>query len=165
MSASDYIAIASAVAAVLSAGIAWRALRYARTQAASAAEAVTEARRAAVAAEQSAQEATRANALAVEANQIAARTNELNTPPEIAWQIAQLGNSKYRLRNIGTATATGVTADPAITDGPAQQLPDNETIYSSGGHDFFAPRVMGPNLTFLSLTWDGHPDPENIPLP
>ena len=168
MEASDIIAIVAAVMAFGGVAVAGWALKYARSQAETAKEALAASQRAATAGERSAEaaatsatEARRSAEAAEEANRIALRALELFEPPAVAWQIEHIRNSAYNLRNVGTQEATGVTVDMSRIDTVNRTLPDGATIAAGDVAEFMLMNAPGA----LYLTWDGQAEPAAVPMP
>lgn len=165
---SDVIAIVATSGTVLSFGVAGWALVYARSQAGTAKDALAASKRAAIAGEKSAeaadkaaQEAQRSAEAAEEANRIAARALELAEPPAVAWQIEPRPYGGYNLRNIGTQTATGVTADASRVSARRHSLPTNATVPAGDAVRF----GLSHPPTALYVTWDGQAEPVAVAIP
>ncbi|MEV6061854.1 hypothetical protein AB0L62_17785 [Nocardia asteroides] len=168
MDTSDIIATVAAVLAFGSAVVAGWALKYARSQAETAKQALAASQRSADAGEKSAeaadkaaQEAQRSADAAEEANRLAARALELSEPPAVAWKIEHYQNSAYTLRNVGTREATGVTVDASRVNGAVRALPDGASIAAGDAVRF----TMMSNPSTLFLTWDGQTEPVAVPMP
>lgn len=168
MDASDIIAIVATSGTVLSFGVAGWALIYARSQAATAKDALAASQRAATAGEHSAEaaatsatEARRSAEAAEEANRIASRALELAEPPAVAWRVEHIQNSAYHLRNVGTEEATGVTVDMSRIDTSHRNLPNGATIAAGDVVRFILSNARGS----LFLSWDGQADPVAVAVP
>ncbi|MEV6362024.1 hypothetical protein [Nocardia asteroides] len=162
MNTSDIIATVAAVMAFGSVGVAGWALKYARSQAETAKQALAASQRSAdageksaVAADKAAQEAQRSAGAAEEANRISARALELSEPPAVAWRVEHITGSAYHLRNVGTQEATGVTVDMSRIDTSHRNLPNGATIAAGDVVRFMLSNARGS----LFLVWDGQAEP------
>ncbi|MFC9473966.1 hypothetical protein ACFTS5_17455 [Nocardia sp. NPDC056952] len=174
MDTSDIIATVAAVMAFGSTGVAGWALKYARSQAETAKQALAESRRAAAAGEKSADaadkaaiEAKRSADAAEESNRIAEEALAASRPADVDWKIEGVNEYRFRLRNIGTQTAANVCADSSRVLCTNENLPDGLTVPRNGGHDFmlFIEMGSGPLPTELYLTWEGQAEPVAVPMP
>lgn len=152
--------------AVISAGVAtWQAseARKARKESARWAE------DSANASVRSADAAERSLAL----QEAAARAAE---PVKVAWRIDLVRNLMYRLRNIGTETATGVTVEDRrggshLSSLPspnplARNLPEGVDIRANQAHDFvLIPVAEYPLPTEVWIRWDGQPEAIAVAIP
>lgn len=164
----DYGDVAAWVAIVVSIGawvVAWRGLKWQRRAALATEKATEAAIRSANAAEKSAALSERAAELQeVQVSEI--RRAPRKKPGDIAWKIEYDHGARYRLRNVGTRTATGVTADPEPFGGLARYLPEDAAVRAGESLEFLLIPV-GQMTTpgELWLTWDGQEEPVAVPIP
>lgn len=143
MTWGDGASIAAAVVAVIAAVAAGRQAVHART--------------AAEAAEKSA--AIAQDALALEQARFEAEH------PSIAFEVEHVSGDKYRLKNTGRETATGVsvTANSPLT----RDLPAGITLRPGEAASFFIfGALQAPVPDAVSVQWDGHNQPPlSVPIP
>lgn len=156
MSIGDAAAWTSAVIAVIAAGISiWQAAgaRKARV------ETVKYAKDSAEAAKRSADAEERSVAL----QEAAARAAE---PPKVAWRVEHVRNQAYRLQNIGTDLASGVTGEVRPDNGLAINLPAGVDLRPWQSHEFVLMNTA--ELTTPSevwVTWNGASGAVAVPIP
>jgi hypothetical protein len=83
----------------------------------------------------------------------------------VRWTLERRGKHSYVLRNVGTATASGVHVDRNRTTPIVRNLPDNATVRPGESVQFLmAPTFGNPLPGEVWVEWDGHP-PLAVPLP
>ncbi|OPG13634.1 hypothetical protein [Microbispora sp. GKU 823] len=162
----DVVAWAALVVSLGAFVVAWRGLKWQRRAAIATEKATEAAIRSANAAEKSA-------ALSEQAAEVPeVEVSEIRNAPrkkpagDITWKIEHVQEAQYRLRNTGTRTATGVTADPEPFGGLARYLPENAAVRAGESLEFLliqAWQVESPGEMWL--TWDGQDEPVAVPIP
>ncbi|MFI6296847.1 hypothetical protein ACIBEJ_35020 [Nonomuraea sp. NPDC050790] len=83
----------------------------------------------------------------------------------VRWQIENVINSRYALRNVGSVVATGVTVDESQVLAPARLLPKDAAVRPDEAVEFL---IFGtfqhPMPTELWVTWDGQEQPIAVPF-
>lgn len=99
---------------------------------------------------------------------IAAERSVPQPTPPVAWH-AEFDGSTYRLRNVGTDTATGVRlALPEDDDSVQARITDGTDVVASQGSFgvlITIRWVSGRQLSELPIVWDGQAEPVLVPLP
>lgn len=86
-------------------------------------------------------------------------------PDEVQWTLERRGKQSYLLRNVGTATASGVHIDRDRTTPIVRNLPENATVRPGESVQFLmAPTFGNPLPGEVWVEWDDHA-PLSIPLP
>lgn len=117
-------------------------------------------------AQESAEAATRSADAAERALVLQEAQMEAAKPLKVAWRVEHTRNRGYRLRNIGTDPATGVTAEDPRGPGLARQLPENASIQANAAVEILL-LVAGeyPDPSELLVRWDGVERPVVVPVP
>lgn len=85
---------------------------------------------------------------------------------DVRWKIEHVRDALWMLRNVGSVTATGVTADESAFDGVARQLPNDAAVRPGASVEFLLIEVWGSTMPHeLWLTWDGEDEPVAVPIP
>ncbi|MFI5931273.1 hypothetical protein [Actinoplanes sp. NPDC051494] len=109
----------------------------------------------------------RRSAIAAERQARAAEAVIPPRPPAVDWKIEPGHDGAYRLRNIGTSTATGVRIDlPESFAGQVHADLGNGSISPGKSVDVrWYQAWMDPNLNELPVVWDGRETPQLVPIP
>jgi hypothetical protein len=169
MNAETAAAWAAWIAAAVTAGsvfVAVRANRHSKEAVAEARRSADAAERSITAAEKAANEARRS---ADAAERQAAAAEKMIPPPQptVAWQVSKLGESYYALRNVGTDPAENVTIE-AVDNPPGtiQITPEPVRVLPGMTIRAFLPGWAELNpVDELIVSWDRLPAPEVVPLP
>jgi hypothetical protein len=96
----------------------------------------------------------------------AAPKRRLTVQQDVRWKIEPVQGARYLLRNEGTQTATGVTADDVPFQGLARQLPRDAAVRAGESLEFLLIQVAQVDTPHeLWLTWDGQDEPMAVPIP
>lgn len=89
-----------------------------------------------------------------------------NHRPDVSWKVEHVAGSRFILRNMGSETATGVTADEAPFGGLARQLPKDAAVRAKEAWEFLLIQVaQAPTPHELWLTWNGQEEQVAVPIP
>lgn len=87
-------------------------------------------------------------------------------PDAVRWTLERRGKQSYLLRNVGTVTASGVHIDRDRTTPIVRNLPESATVRPGESVQFLmAPTFGNPLPGEVWVEWDGHSEPEAVPLP
>lgn len=128
-------------------------------------EQVEAAQRRAVAVEDSLTEALR---LLAERGLTVAPPNPVSTsgPGGVRWDLERRGKHSYLLRNVSTATATGVHVDRDRATPIVRNMPENATVRPGESLQFLmAPTFGNPLPGEVWVLWEGQPEAISVPLP
>ncbi|MGI5204727.1 hypothetical protein ACQEU6_24490 [Spirillospora sp. CA-108201] len=148
---------------------AWAALALSVGSFGIATWAAAESRKSRKATEESADAAMRSAVAAERSHELAEQQYRDSLPPPVKLVVLPLRKDHYQLANHGTETATGVTVDRSNLEGllvHGSEPPENATIHPKCTLTFsLAPDFdyQAPNEVWV--TWDGHPEPQALPLP
>lgn len=148
---------------------AWVALALAVGSSGIATWAAVESRKSRRATEESADAARRSAVAAERSHELAEQQYRDSLPPPVKLAVLPLGKDRYQLANHGTETATGVTVDRSNLEGLlvlGSEPPENATIHAECALTFsLAPDFDSRAPNEVWVTWDGHPEPQALPLP
>lgn len=86
--------------------------------------------------------------------------------PRVILVLERTGQRQFVLRNVGTATAEGVTITQAGEPQQGRDLPEGVTLHRGEGHPFFVVASTGlPMPTRIYVKWDGQDEPVPLGVP
>ncbi|TDB83366.1 hypothetical protein E1264_28645 [Actinomadura sp. KC216] len=148
---------------------AWAALALSAGSFGIATWAAVESRKSRKATQDSAEAAKRSAVAAERSHELTEQQYRDSLPPPVKLVVLALKKNRYQLANHGTETATGVTVDRNQLEGLlvlGDEPPENATIRPDCAQAFsLAPDFDHQVPNEVWVTWDGHPEPQAVPLP